>query len=127
MKYVFKDRDDLEEVQGLKDKLEACVDMINTYALKFGYQLEDLQPDKVAISTGVNARDLRCIIYKNDQMFYVLDVCQMYGFGGAFYCKADLHQAAELAMVHVKEAAELANKRAQSSKKVKQTIKLGGA
>ena len=122
MKYVFNDREDLEDVQGLRDKIEACVDMINTYAVKFGYKLEDLLPDEVVISTAVNARDLSCVVHRNGKMFYSMTLCQMYGFGGVFYCKSDLHQAAELAMVHVKEMKELA---AKNNKK--QSIKLGGA
>lgn len=122
MQYVFNDRDDLEDVQGFRDKLEACIDMINTYAIKLGCRSDDLNPDKVVINTAVNARDLHCITYKNGKMFYCIDLRQMYGFGGVFICVSDLHGAAELAMTRVREWAQSSSKKGK-----KQTIKLGGA
>lgn len=122
MEYTFNDRKDLEDVQGLRDKLQACIDMIHIYVESFGYDRNDMLPDKVVISTAINERELYCMLLKNGKRLYCIELCQMYGFGNEFYCKSDIHLAAQALMAYINDAKARASKTSK-----RQSIKLGGA
>lgn len=119
MEYVFKDREDLKDVQGLKDKIHACVDMIAIYGESLGHSRESITPDTVIISTGVNARALQCLFKKDGTTVYILVLTQMYGFGATFWCESDMHDAALRAVAYATDVA--------TKLKGKKSIKFGGA
>lgn len=119
MEYIFKDRQDLESVPTLREKLQACADMIAIYGETFGVPRDSITPDSVTIATGVSARALQCLFTKNGVTLYILAFTHMYGFGATFCCVSDMHDAAIRAMAYAANSGKRPRK--------KKSIKLGGA